>query len=76
MINESQGNIGNNYIHLREEEDIQIKENNGMKQLGKKESEEIENFGEEPKKNEFEKKKKDYQLVDRKRKRSSSDNNN
>jgi len=47
-----------------------------MKQLGKKESEEIENFGEEPKKNEFEKKKKDYQLVDRKRKRSSSDNNN
>jgi len=74
--NESQSNMGNNDIHLREEEDIQIKENNGLKQSGIEEREEIESFGEEPKKNEFEMRKKDYPMTDRKRKRFSSDNNN
>ena len=69
MFNESQVNSVHTDIHLREKNDIQIQENNGMKQSEKDETEEIE-----PKKNEFEKK--DYQLTDRKRKRSHSDNNN
>ena len=69
MFNESQVNSVHNDIHLREKNDIQIQENNGMKQSEKEETEEIE-----PKKNEFEKK--DYQMTDRKRKRSHSDNNN
>ena len=70
MLNESQVNLVHNDIHLREKNDIQIQENNGMKQIEKEESEE-----KETKKIEFEKKKKDYQMTDRKR-RSHSDNNN
>ena len=76
MLNESQVNLVHNNIHLREEEDIQIQENNGMKQSKKEESEEIENIDEEHKKNEFEKKKEDYQMIDMKRKRPSSNINN
>ena len=76
MLNENQVNIGSNDILLREEEDIQFQENNRMKQSGKEEIEEIENVGEEPKNNEFMKKKIDYPMAERKRKRSSSDNNN
>ena len=52
MLNVSQINLVHNDIHLREEEDIQIQEeNNGMKQSEEEESEEIENIDEEPKKN-------------------------
>ena len=71
MLNENQVNLVHNVIHLREGNDIQIQENNGMKQSEKEKSEE-----KEPKKNEFEKKKKDYQMAERKRKRSDSYNNN
>ena len=76
MLNESQVNVVHNDIHLREEEDIQIQENNGMKQSKKEESEEIENIDEEPKKYEFEKKKEDFKMTDRKRKRPPSNINN
>ena len=76
MLNEIQVKIVQNIIHLREEEDSQIQENNGMEQSKKEEREEIENIDEEPKKNEFEKKNKEFQMTDRKRKRSPSNNNN
>jgi hypothetical protein len=76
MLNEIQVKIVHNVIHLREEEDSQIQENNGMEQSKKEEREEIENIDEEPKKIEFEKKNKEFQMSDRKRKRSPSNNNN
>ena len=76
MLNEIQVKIVQNIIHLREEEDSQIQENNGMEQSKKEEREEIENIDEEPKKIEFEKKNKEFQMTDRKRKRSPSNNNN
>ena len=76
MLNESQVNLVHNDILLREEKDIQIQENNGMKPSKKEESEEIEDIDKGPKNNEFEKKKKDYPMTDRKRKRPPQDNNN
>ena len=77
MLNDSQVNLVYNDIHLREEEDIQIQEeNNGMKQSEEEESEEIENIEEEPKKNAYKKKKEDCRMTDSKRKRPSSGNNN
>ena len=76
MLNESQVNLVHNDILLREEEDIQIQENNGMKPCKKEENEEIENIDKGPKKNEFEKKKKGYPMTDMKRKRPPQDNNN
>ena len=76
MPNESQVAFIHNDIHLREEDDSQIQENNGMKQSKKEESEEIENIDEEPNKNEFEKKKEDYKMMNRKRERPSLNNNN